>query len=383
MIPAMLMVQMRPDAYAWFDSLYGEDGEGSEYELIRTLASAATGQFDIYDDAMEALHDRHGDDPAWLTRIGQMLENDIVFKYDVVEQHYEAALRESEGYLPAFERLVSMLIEREEFEKALTAFASHPDFASHSPRLALLHAICQVRSGNVDDGMRLFTDNIAFVKGYVYLYDDFLRALDLRYEIRKLLEANGMMASLNAGNPDALVIAAQWEADFENFADAAELAQKAEEIEPDNFLGSIQKARAWYGLGRKREAMDLFRELAEKRPHNPDLNLYYSHALASEKKDMRTASNLAREATGSVRNLLRAYLNLWYVYMQQERYDGAAGTARKVTMVFKEHPRPFFCLGKALYMDGKAQAREELERAIGLGLAGEDLAEARRMLEGL
>jgi len=78
-------------------------------------------------------------------------------------------------------------------------------------------------------------------------------------------------------------------------------------------------------------------------------------------------------------------MNLSYVYFQIGRYDFSWGEALKASRSHKDEPEPFFRIGIAMYMRGeeKAEVKENLEKAIELGLKGEDLETARATLKKL
>jgi hypothetical protein len=76
-------------------------------------------------------------------------------------------------------------------------------------------------------------------------------------------------------------------------------------------------------------------------------------------------------------------MNLSYVYFQTGRYDLSRGEALKASQSRKDEPEPFFRVGMAMFMEEKEEARENLEKAIELGLKGEKLEIARQTLQKL
>ena len=77
---------------------------------------------------------------------------------------------------------------------------------------------------------------------------------------------------------------------------------------------------------------------------------------------------------------LQAFLNLSYVYTQQKRFDLALGQAKKAIRQFPDHPRPFYVMGKVAHHEKKAEYKGAFEQAIALGLAGDELKDARKIL---
>jgi len=191
------------------------------------------------------------------------------------------------------------------------------------------------------------------------------------------------LSRINADNADALVLAAEFESDGADFQTALNLAEKALSLKHDYVAASVQKARALYWLGKRSEAFDIFEKYLVEAQFNVDNNHYFSRILATEQIDLQRATNLARRALFDSGHDLKVWMNLSYVYFQIGRYDLSRGEALKASHSHKDEPEPFFRIGMAMFMEEKKEARENLEKAIELGLKGEDLEIAHQTLQKL
>ena len=381
-----LDIRRYPEALNALDSLEGAWLKGDQYDLQRAVVRFAT---EVPEAAKELdkLRDKHDNDPAWLMRMGDELAQPTLYKSAEAEKYYAYSLERSSGYLPAFEHLIDMLLSLREYDKALKAFESYPYFSAASPVLAVKQAACMARNGDAGAAVELFDNNVAEISGDLFAIDDFCQGLHFKYSNRELLGALDKLTSMDKNNPDILAMSAQWYSDIGEYKKAESAADDALDIQPDMLDASVQKARAEFLKGDKNKGLALFASLIKTDPFDTELNLYYSHALASEKKDIRLAGNYARAAIASVRDIKRAMSNLWYVYGQDGRWDLATGEARKLTTSYPNDPRSFFMLGKALVMSDKAEKKTEakgaLRKAIELGLQGPDKTEAEGMLAKL
>ena len=112
-----------------------------------------------------------------------------------------------------------------------------------------------------------------------------------------------------------------------------------------------------------------------------NLQLFYSMALVDAKKDMGKTGNLVRGASTIYRYALKSRLNIVDYYRQMERYDFAEKEAYNNAALFDYHPKAFYYLGWMRFLSEKDGAREELQKAIDLGLKGEELTRAKEMLK--
>ena len=136
-----------------------------------------------------------------------------------------------------------------------------------------------------------------------------------------------------------------------------------------------------YWLGQKDEAFALFEKLKSKNIMSQNLQLFYSMALVDAKKDMGKTGNMVRGATTIYRYALKSRLNIVNYYRQMKKYDFAEKEAYNTATLFDDHPKSLYYLGWMRYMSEKEGAREDLQKAIELGLKGEELTRAKDLLK--
>jgi tetratricopeptide (TPR) repeat protein len=366
-------IAMQANAAQRFEDFSAERLGLSRYQLARATIMAMFGVNDQYREAVDILLDEHEDDPDWLTRIADISKKTMVGSQDDAERLYRNALEVSPGFMPAFEGLVALLERNNRYADAYTAFETYSEIAERSPKLLIQRGVMAARTGRVDEGTKLFVDNIVSLKADLTLYEEMLQALERKHALGQINEVLERLVELNSGNPDALVRAAEWKSDLKDFDEALDLVRQVEEIEPDHFSAQVQKARAIYGQGDKERAFACFDSLYSVNEVFPELLLYYSQTLATEKRDFANAGNLARGALVTGRNMLKAWFNLCYLYIQEGRFREAAGKARQATQMYPNDPVGHYYLGKGIYLAEQEDSRGHLQKAIELGIYGEYL----------
>jgi tetratricopeptide (TPR) repeat protein len=215
----------------------------------------------------------------------------------------------------------------------------------------------------------------------VVLLNQFLSQLYRQYAADEVIRLSDDLANMNPGDPDVLVLAGNWQAEYGKYDRVAELSAKALEIEPNNQNAATLLAWADFNSGHKAAALKRLDSLYKANSDNPETNMYYSRAQMASNKNMLNAGNYARMAAGSPALGMRAVANLWDYYMQQGQYNFAVGTARQATVTYSAYPLAHYLLGKSLIAYGKQEeGNAELKKAIDLGLGGEDLSDARKLL---
>jgi len=354
-----------------------------EVRLRTAYCLYRTGQHEEYEQLMTLLSKYHRTQPDWLTGMADIYGDYFVRRYDSANQYYRTALNKDKWYRPAFENPVDMYRRLKQPERALKLFDTYPHFEQSYPEIALMKALCLVEQGDIQQGVDLFERKFPLVRGDLARFEEMTSLLDkgdLQEERTKLYQ---QLSRINADNVDALVLAAEFESDGADFQAALNLAERALSLKPDYATASAQKARALYGLGKRSEAFDIFEKYLIEARFNVDINHYYSRILATEQIDLQRATNLARRALFDSGHDLRVWMNLSYVYFQIGRYDLSRGEALKASQSHKDEPEPFFRIGMAMFMEEKEEARENLEKAIELGLKGENLEIARQTLQKL
>ncbi len=366
-----------------FEAWTGEYARGSRYQYLRAKLMALAAVPDDYADAVSKVREEEEDSPDWLTRLGDISALKMMPYQETSEGLYRRALEMSPGYVPALKGLLDLLERNHRFADAYTVCEDFSDLVKMYPRLEIRQAVIKARTGRTDDGTRQFLAQVPHVRADLTSWDRILQALQLKQATEFMNEILALLVELNLDNTDALVRAAEWKADLGEYDDALELAEKTLAEQPEYEPARIQKARALFGLGKKKQAFELFETLYAARTGNPDLQLYFSRALATDKRDKARAGNLARGAVVTGRNMLKAWYNMCYVNIQFGEYPQAAGKARQSTQQFPYDPVGFYWLGKASYLAGKEEARGALQKAVELGIYGDYLMEVQQMLEKL
>ncbi len=354
-----------------------------EIRLRTAYCLFRTGQHEEFQQLMALLSKYHRTQPDWLTGTADIYGDRFVRQYDSANQYYRMALSQDKWFRPALENAVEMYRRLKQPEKALELFDAYPYFEQYYPEIALLKAVCLVEQGDIQRGVDLFEQEFPQVRGDVARFEEMVSLLDRVNRQEERTKLYRWLPRINADNADALVLAAEFESNGAGFQAALSLAEKALSVEPDHVGASVQKARALYGLGKRSEAFDIFERNLTEAHYNADNNYCFSRILASEQIEPHRAENLARRALFDSGQDLKVWMNLCYVYFQIGRYDLARGEALKASHSSKDEPEPFFWMGMAMFMEEKEEARENLEKAIELGLRGEDLETARQTLQKL
>ncbi|MBN1213348.1 MAG: tetratricopeptide repeat protein [candidate division Zixibacteria bacterium] len=357
--------------------------ESREYNLSRAYIYHNTALFDEYNALMDTIYNRHSTQPDWLTAMADIYSHWTIHKYPDAEKYYRLALKENPRYRPAYRNLVQMYYDIKQYDKAIKIAEEYPEFVRRYPAEAIEKAFCLLELGRYDEGLALFEKNIVPLKGDIILYEKVIDLLMRKYEFDRVKKTVDLMLSLCPDNPDILVFSAVTETDLQDYKKALQLAEKALEIEPNNFEAAVQKAYAEYWLGRKEASFAAFEEMKKNNPFSQNLQLFYSMALVDAKKDMGKTGNLVRGSITIYRYALKSHLNLVDYYRQTGKYDFAEQEAYNMATLFDDHPKAFYYLGWMRFLSKKDGAREDLQKAIKLGLKGEELTRARDLLKKL
>ncbi len=354
-----------------------------EVRLRKAFCLFRIGNHEKYQEEMAVLKKYHTQDPDWLTGFADIYANRFVQQYDSAQTYYRRALEENPRYRPAFEHWVDMFRRLKQHRKAVNLFSAYSQFEKTFPELAVLKAICLVENNKIEQGVALFKESYPLIKGDLVRFREMNSLLERATKNDKRKELFALLAQVGQENADAVTLVASYDNDNGNFEQALQRAEHALKLEPTNIPASVQKARALYGLGKRQEAFDIFEDNLVKAEFNVDNNYYFSHLLASEKIDAKRAANLARRALFDANHDLKVWMNLCYVHYQSGRYDLCRGEATKASRKYKDEPEPYFYIGMAMYQEGKKEAKENLTKAIKLGLHGENLKIARETLKKL
>ncbi len=341
------------------------------------------GQSEAFDEAMDVITASGKDDAAYQTRIGDAYGGPFNNRFEKAEKHYKAALKLDKWYRPAFDRLITMLKRQERYSDALKTYQQYTDLVERYPLLMAQEAVLMVRNDQIENGLALLAKSVGAVRGRTRLFKQVIQLLEGKGKLDERRQVMNLMLELTPHNHHALLLASDIENDDGDFARAQQLANTVVTANPDDLGGRARLALAFYNLGDRERAFDLFDSVLIAKKRQVEANYYYSRILAAEKIDLRRAENMARRALYRSDRDVKYQINLSYVYYQSERYKLSKAEAQKVARKFPQLPQPFFRLGMAQHMMKNDAAGKNLQRAIDLGLRGDDLIVAKETLAKL
>ena len=371
------------EAIKYLDKLKVRVQQRLDVQLTRIGLYNMSGQFDKFDESIPQLLSRYPDDPEVLLGVARVCGDRQIRKYDLAEKYYRQTLELDGWNRSAFVGLREMLALRERFGDGIQLFKEYPHFEERYPEEAVAKSILLVSNGEIDAGVTLFADKIGYLKGKLSYFEHMADLLHDRSRQTEKTRIVQLLHQLNSDNHDALILAARYLSDDKAYSEALELTEKVLAENPGDIGARVQQARAWYWLGDRDEAFDLFEAVLEEARDDCDANYYFSGILAHEKIDLSRAANLARNAQFQSDRSLKYKINVSYVYFQGGRYDLSRAEASKAIKSNVDRPEGYFRMGMALYMEGDSKTRSYLEKAIELGLKGDDLETARETLAGL
>jgi len=367
---------------AWKDlgAIQGGISQTMQVKLADAYVQYRTGQFESSLKTLKELRQSYKDSPTWLTNIADIYAHPAIKITDTALQTYDQALSVNKWYRDAFKNKVQFLRSLGRPGEALKQFDEYPHFENQYHDLALLKGICLAENKEFDGALQLFAKHGPFLKGNLEPFWDLSFVLENKYRSAELLKLAEMCAGWAGNNVDILMFAARLLADQNEFAKALELSEKALSLEPGYIEARVQKARALFGQGQRQPAFDLFEEALKEDPNDGDVNYYYSRILAKENIDPARAANMARSALRAFYSDEKAFLNLCQVYdiLGDQKY--AYGDAKKASMEIPNSAEVWYQFGLASFNLGRADAEENLKKAIALGLGGEHLKKAQKML---
>ena len=184
-------------------------------------------------------------------------------------------------------------------------------------------------------------------------------------------------------NVDALSLASETYNRVGDYQSGLDLAERALKIDPSFTSAGANKAYALYKLGKDEEAFALFAKINKEDPDNRTLLRYYAPALTESGRDKPEAENLARRGVFAGVDILEGWLNLCYVYMLNGRPDLAKGEGLRARNSFPYSPQVHYYIGYGEYLLKQDGAKADLQKAIELGLQGDDLKRAQSALKEL
>ncbi|MDH4157534.1 MAG: tetratricopeptide repeat protein, partial [candidate division Zixibacteria bacterium] len=354
-----------------------------DVQLTRIGLYNMSGQFDKFDEGIPQLLSKYPNNPELLVGVADVCADWQIRKLDLAEKYYRQALELDRWCRPAFDSLRELLAQRNRVKDAIQLFGEYPHFEERFPEAAVAKSILLVKNGETEAGVALFVDRIGYLKGKLSYFEQLIDVLNDQSSQADKSRIVQLLHQTNPDNHDALILAARYLSDDKEYSAALELTERVLAEDPGDIGARVQQARAWYWLGDRDEAFDLFEAVLEDARDDCDANYYFSNILAHEKIDLNRAANLARNAQFQSDRGLKYKINVSYVYFQGGRYDLSRAEATKAIKSHGDRPEGYFRMGMALYVLGDAKTKSYLEKAIELGLKGDDLETARETLVGL
>ncbi len=323
----------------------------------------------------------HSDQPDWLTGVADVYQAGHVRAYDQAQVHYNMALDRNRWYQPALINQVRMYRRIGQTEQALQLFARYPHLEERYPAIAVLKAFCLVEDGRRTEGLALFKDKIPYLKGDLRKFREMIDALN--GDATAVGEIVTLLQQLNESDADALLMAANYSIAHKDFAKALQLAEQALQLESDFLTAQATRATAMYGVGEKEQALETLDSLLVANPDDARVNYALSKILIAEGIDLPRASNLARRAAFSSFLGYGEWMNLCHAYYRSNRFSLCRGEATKASRKFENRPGPFFWMGMAQYRENNQDAKKNLQKAVDLGLDGDELTQAQEVLAKL
>jgi tetratricopeptide (TPR) repeat protein len=331
--------------------------------------------------SLDSMELTHGSDPRWLVGIGDVFSHRLIRQFDEAARYYQRALEIDPNYRRALRSWLAAYRRQLDFEAARSLLQDYGYLTGAIPEFSLESSLLAVRAGEIDEGTARFDGNIGHFRGDIDWYN---RMAYMLLRQQRAQEADNYILKAVEGNPGnevALLAAARWFGDRGNIDQLLEYTQQGLEIDPDNYFLLVQEARGWFNRGEIDKAVEQFEELRKRTPQQADVLMYYSHCLAAANQNPRLAGNMARAAILSSDAGLDQMLNLCYVYLRKGDYMAVRGEGGRTARTHPDSPMAFYYAGLGEFkVDKTAEARKYLQRAIDLGLWGEPLADARKML---
>jgi tetratricopeptide (TPR) repeat protein len=247
--------------------------------------------------------------------------------YSAIEL-YKASLQENPGYLRPMVGLAESFYALREYEEALTWTGEARIRDRNNPELVNLEARVRIAMGEIDPARALYEDVLE-----VYPYD-----LDARMGMARLEMADGRRRQ------------------------AARQLEETLRLAPGNVQAMLELAVVYDRLGDRPTSERYLREALSYYSEEPDVH-YRAGRLFRDRGELALAEHHLGRALELNRVHVEARLSLAELYLDMDRFEDAAGEARRVLEVSDE--RDVQRREMALYLLGVAHAgNDRLEEAL-------------------
>jgi len=373
----------RDGAATQLQAVKGWRTETTEFQAIIYSQMTISGGRPLADKMLDSLLPARGWDPVWLTAIADAYANAKGAPFSMGKRFYQMALEQAPSYRPAFVGLVRLAVATEQYQEAIAAFDGFSQYGPMSPELANLKAVSLVRVGRIDEGIALFKQTFTQCPHDIEAARNLVRALAakrLRDQIRELAL---FCVTTAKDNPDAYELAARALLDWGFAEEGLQVARRGLEVESENLHLRTQEARGLYALGQRSDAKMVFEDVLSKESSPGETILYYSLVLAESKEDTLRAELMAQRALVLVSPELFPAKNLSRVYLTLGRYTSSRQACLRAAVISPEDPEVWYLMGMCQFNEKLPEARENLQKAVSLGLVGDDLRKAQEALRQL
>lgn len=332
---------------------------------------------------IEAIESRYSDDTRWLAMVGEVFSDARVGRDREAQLWYERALTQQPSYYPALKHQIAFRLRNEQYEEALAACDRHSEMLAAYPDLQLLKAEALAKTGRFDEALAEIHSALPATAGYVDLYEPLIEVFDLsgRSDLTP-----GLWTALREAAPenaDIPIMASWWAIDRDTLEMADEYVQVSLELEPDN---PELRAMNYYLMGLNGQA-DLakaeFDTLLTDYPRMSQVGILQALMLKAVDGYTREAENIAKAAIMRSGQSFRARVALCRVYMGGGEPRQLRREAMALLQAFPNRPEGHYFMGVAKHEEESAGVREQLQKALDLGLPSPYAQEAREMLKTL
>jgi len=373
----------RDGAAIQLQAVTGWRTETTEFQAALYSQMTISGGRRQADKILDSLLPARGQDPVWLTAIGDAYANAKGVPFSMGQKFYRMALDLAPSYRPAFVGLVRMAAAKNQTQEAMAAFDSFSQFGPMSPELANLKALSLARVGRSDEGIALFKQTFTLFPQDIEPARNLIRALEVMRQPDKVRELAQFCVEVAKDNPDAYELAARALIDLGLAQEGLQTARAGLALEADNLRLRAQEARGLYATNQKSEAKQVFEDILSKDPSQGETALYYSLVLAELKEDTVRAEQMAQGALLVAPLDMFPAKNLSRVYLAMGRYTSSREACLRAAVVAPQDPEVWYLMGICQFHEKLPEARESLQKALSLGLAGEELVKAQEALRQL
>ncbi len=376
---------LSPQTISLLNDISGLYLNRKDYKFTLALTNFVIGLKDECANNLKNIEAGHQRDADWITGIADVWGNLGVRQYDKAEEYYQKAIALDNNYYPAFENYVKLFERIENYKKALSVFEMYPQFEQNQ-YTALQKTKFLFYNKKYDEGLKQFKQFYKYASGDILFVKELVSILKIA---RRTDDLKSILAMLDSTNPDVKLLMATIAIENKEFDKSFKLLDEVFAVEPNNLEVMILKAETLFRTGKTAEAFELFEKNLAVNKNDPHNLILYSKALAEKAEkdiDYQRASNMARTAVFQGYGAIHYLVNLADIYYMMGRYDLCRGDMGKAIRRDKVNPYPFFRYGMACLKskDQKrwsAPGKENLNKAIDLGLTGKFLTEAKAALK--